>query len=104
MRTQTTLQKWSDSLALRISGPLREIRDFREGSVVEVEISENGLVTNKSGDSATTLISEETLLDGLNESTAHADLLAGPIPESHQQPHEASGCRKPNRPNDLTQC
>jgi len=80
MRIQTTIQKWGNGLALRVSGAMREIPGFQEGSVVEVEITENGLLVEKPKAPTGFPISEQTLLDSLDESTAHADLVADPIP------------------------
>lgn len=75
MRTQATLQKWGNSIALRLSGSLKSIPQFEEGDVVDIEISEEGLQIRKADKQKVT---EASLLSGLSAYTAHADELAKP--------------------------
>ena len=80
MRIQTKIQKWGNSLALRLAGPMKTIPHFTENMLVEVNISENGLhiqpvTKHKQGKLP---FSEKQLLSGLNEKTAHADKIAIP--------------------------
>ncbi|AKP32558.1 cell growth regulatory protein MazE [Yersinia aleksiciae] len=70
MRTQATLQKWGNSVALRLSGNLKTIPNFEVGDTVDIDISEQGLVIQKV---AIKPLTEESLLAGLTEYTAHAD-------------------------------
>ncbi|CNB87284.1 ChpR family protein [Yersinia frederiksenii] len=75
MRTQATLQKWGNSVALRLSGNLKTIPNFEVGDTVDIDISEQGLVIQKVVKKPLT---EESLLAGLTAYTAHADELAQP--------------------------
>lgn len=75
MRTQATLQKWGNSVALRLSGNLKTIPNFEVGDTVDIDISEQGLVIQKVVKKPLT---EESLLAGLAAYTAHADELAQP--------------------------
>lgn len=75
MRTQATLQKWGNSIALRLSGNLKSIPQFEEGDVVDVEITEEGLHIRKAEKKNVT---EADLLMGLSAYTAHADELVKP--------------------------
>lgn len=75
MRTQATLQKWGNSIALRLSGNLKSIPQFEEGDVVDVDISEEGLHIRKA---EKINITEADLLSGLTAYTAHADEMAEP--------------------------
>jgi antitoxin MazE len=75
MRTRATLQKWGNSIALRLSGNLKSIPQFEEGDVVDIEISEEGLQIRKADKQKVT---EASLLSGLSAYNAHADELAEP--------------------------
>ncbi|WP_186369588.1 transcriptional regulator [Yersinia alsatica] len=75
MRTQATLQKWGNSVALRLSGNLKTIPNFEVGDTVDIDISEQGLVIQKVVKKPLT---EASLLAGLTAYTAHADELAQP--------------------------
>ncbi|HDL8239444.1 TPA: transcriptional regulator [Yersinia enterocolitica] len=72
MRVQATLQKWGNSVALRLSGNLKTIPNFEVGDTVDIDISEQGLVIQKVVKKSLT---EESLLAGLSAYTAHADEL-----------------------------
>ncbi|MBW5810699.1 transcriptional regulator [Yersinia kristensenii] len=75
MRAQATLQKWGNSVALRLSGNLKTIPNFEVGDTVDIDISEQGLVIQKVVKKPLT---EESLLAGLNAYTAHVDELTHP--------------------------
>ncbi|AKH64866.1 MULTISPECIES: hypothetical protein [Photorhabdus] len=75
MRTQAILQKWGNSIALRLSGNLKTIPNFEAGDAVDIEISEQGLVIQKA---VKKRLTESDLLNGLSAYTAHADELATP--------------------------
>lgn len=81
MRVHAKIQKWGNGLALRISGVMREMPRFQEGTEIEVEVSEQGFSVTKSQSMKTNLFpfSEAQLLQGLTDVTAHADLLARPL-------------------------
>lgn len=75
MHTQAVLQKWGNSIALRLSGNLKSIPHFEAGDTVDIEISEQGLVIQK----RVKRFSESALLEGLTAYNAHADELVAPI-------------------------
>lgn len=81
MRVHAKIQKWGNGLALRVSGVMRDIPHFKEGTVVEVDVSEEGFSVVRLLPRKTTLFpySETQLLQGLTENNAHADLLAIPL-------------------------
>lgn len=78
MRIQTTVQKWGNSLALRLTGPLRSIPNFSENMVVDIDINESGITVHPTNlhHPRIKLLSEKNLLKGLNKKTAHGDQLA----------------------------
>lgn len=76
MRTQVVLQKWGNSIALRLTGNLKTVPGFSVGDIVNVEISEKGLFVEKP---ARRRLSEAELLAGITPVTAHADEIAPPI-------------------------
>lgn len=43
MKVQSTIQKWGNSLAIRITGPLKTIPHFTADMPIEIEVSEKGL-------------------------------------------------------------
>lgn len=78
MKIQTTVQKWGNSLAIRITGPLRTIPHFTANMPVEIEVSEKGLLIHpvKPEKRKLILFKEAQLLKGLTPKTAHADEVA----------------------------
>lgn len=75
MKIQTTVQKWGNSLAIRITGPLKTIPHFTADMPIEIEVNERGLtirpvITRKK---KLLLFSEAQLLKGLTANKAHAD-------------------------------
>ena len=81
MIVHTKILKWGNGLALRVSGVMRDIPHFDEGTEVEVEIFEEGLSVKKVLSKHVTLFpySESQLLQGLTPETAHSDLLTNPL-------------------------
>ncbi|WP_131782779.1 AbrB/MazE/SpoVT family DNA-binding domain-containing protein [Legionella gresilensis] len=75
MKIHTKIQKWGNSLALRISGPMRKIPHFKEGTEVDVEITEKGFTVVKTKGNNFPF-KEIDLIKGLSAETGHADLLA----------------------------
>lgn len=75
MKIQTTIQKWGNSLAIRITGPLKTIPHFSANMPIEIEVNENGLtihpITPKKR--KLFLFKEAQLLKGLTAKKAHAD-------------------------------
>lgn len=80
MKTHAKIQKWGNGLALRISGMMREIPHLKEGSKVDIEVTEDGFTVIKSKKTNRLPYKEAELLKGLSPEKAHADLLALPLP------------------------
>ena len=80
MKVNAKIQKWGNGLALRIAGVMREIPGFIEGTQVEVDINQEGFTVKKIQKHKTLHFpyQEADLLVGLNQETAHADLLVTP--------------------------
>lgn len=81
MIIHTKIQKWGNGLALRVSGGMRDIPHFVEGTEVDVEIFEEGFLVKKSllKENKMFPYSESQLLACLNEATSHSDLLTNPL-------------------------
>ena len=80
MRIHARIQKWGNGLALRVGGAMRDIPHFKEGTEVDVEITEEGFIVKKSVSNKKLFpFSESVLIEGLNNKLAHADLLAMPL-------------------------
>lgn len=75
MKIQTTIQKWGNSLAVRITGPLKTIPHFTANMPIEIEVSEKGLTIHPltSKKKKLLIFNEAQLLKGLTAKTAHAD-------------------------------
>ena len=75
MKIQTTIQKWGNSLAIRITGPLKTIPHFSANMPVEVEVNKNGLTIHPTAHTKRKLLpfKESHLLKGLTAKKAHAD-------------------------------
>lgn len=43
MRVQSTIQKWGNSLALRLTGPIRAIPQFEANMLVDIDIEDDGI-------------------------------------------------------------
>lgn len=75
VKIRTTIQKWGNSLAIRITGPLKTIPHFTANMLVEIEVNEKGLtihpITPKKR--KLFLFNEAELLKGLTAKNAHAD-------------------------------
>ena len=78
MLIQTKIKKWGNSLGLRLSGPLKSLPHFTEDMLVDIEVTEKGLVVTPAINKNLKKFpfSEAELIAGLDEKTAHADLLA----------------------------
>lgn len=77
MKIQTTIQKWGNSLAIRITGPLKTIPRFTANMQVEIEVNEKGLLIQPVKPKKRNLLrfDESQLLEGLTPKKAHADEL-----------------------------
>ena len=67
MRTQSTIKRWGNGLALRISGPMRDIPGFEEGMGVEVEIRPDGLIIRPATRNTLFPCTEEELISSLKD-------------------------------------
>lgn len=78
MKVQSTIQKWGNSLAIRITGPLKTIPHFTANMPIEIEVNEAGLTIHPITPKKRKLIlfNEAQLLKGLTPKKAHADELA----------------------------
>ena len=81
MIVHTKIQKWGNGLALRVSGVIRDIPHFKEGTEVDVDVRENGFFVIKSmpNKKITLPYSELQLLEGLKDGQIRSDLLATPL-------------------------
>lgn len=79
------IQKWGNGLALRIGGAMREIPHLKEGTEVEIEVTEIGFTVTKSKKRKNFPFKESDLLKGLSAQTAHTDLLATLAPNEIEQ-------------------
>lgn len=82
MRVRAKIQKWGNGLAIRISGPMRDIPHFIEGTPLEIAVFEDGLEVRKSQSATKRLMlpfSESELLNGMTPKTAHSDIVAKPV-------------------------
>ena len=72
-----SIQKWGNSLGLRISGAMKTIPQFEENMQVIVEVSEKGLYVYPKPKKLTARdilpFTEEELLEGLTPYLGHAD-------------------------------
>lgn len=74
------IQRWGNSLGVRISGLVREISNFEPDAEITIEVFENGFTVKKREPALSQLIfSEEELLDDITEHSSHSDLLATPL-------------------------
>ena len=81
MRIETEIRKWGNSLALRVTGTMAELPQFKAGTKVTVDVSNEGLVVKRAIGQAGSFFfpySERALLAGMTPDTAHADALASP--------------------------
>lgn len=78
MKIQTTIQKWGNSLAIRITGPLKSIPHFSANMPIEIEVSQTGLTVRpaRPRKRKILLLKESQLLKGLTAKKAHADEIA----------------------------
>ena len=82
MKVESEIKKWGNSLALRITGIMADLPNFRDGTKVIVEISEEGIMVKPVRSTKRNLrlpYSEKELLADLCAETAHADELATPL-------------------------
>ena len=82
MKVETEIKKWGNSLALRVTGIMAELPNFKDGTRVIVEVSEEGImvkpVPTEVKERPFLPYSEKSLLQGLSPETSHGDTLAIP--------------------------
>jgi antitoxin MazE len=78
VRIETNIQKWGNGLALRVSGIMRDIPHFAEGTKVVVDVTEDGFTVKKLEPQHKKKLqfSEKELLNGLTRFSIHADEIA----------------------------
>ncbi|WP_119344472.1 AbrB/MazE/SpoVT family DNA-binding domain-containing protein [Facilibium subflavum] len=77
MHINAKILKWGNSLGIRLSGALKELTDFKEGTAIDVEIKDDGLYITKAKNKKILPFSESSLLKELDPK-AHNALLAAP--------------------------
>ena len=75
MKIHTTIQKWGNSLAIRITGPLKTIPHFTVNMPIEIDVNESRLMIRPIPQKKPKLLvfKEAQLLKGLTAKKAHAD-------------------------------
>lgn len=82
MHMQAKIQRWGNSLAIRLTGSARTIPHFTENMPVDIEISETGIHIRPGKVLFKKLpFSETDLLANITPALAHADALASPSPK-----------------------
>ena len=79
MKVKAKIRKWGNGLAIRISGPIRDIPNFEENTMVNIEINQNGFTATKIKEDYTNFtlpFSETELLKDMTPRKAHSDGLA----------------------------
>ena len=76
MLVHAHIQKWGNSLALRITGPVRAIPNFKAGMEVDIQVCEGIQVRPAHQQRFALPFSEADLLKGLTPHKAHADEVA----------------------------
>ena len=80
MKVESEIKKWGNSLALRVTGIMAELPNFKDGTRVIVEVSEEGFmvkpVPTQIKERPFLPYTEKSLLQGLSHETAHGDALA----------------------------
>lgn len=78
MKTEASIQKWGNGLALRVSGIMRDIPHFTAGTQVIVDVTEDGFTVKKVKPSPEKRLhfSEKELLKDITPFSIHADEIA----------------------------
>jgi antitoxin MazE len=77
MKVRTKIQKWGNSLGLRLSGPIKSIPHFKADMLVDVEITQDGIQVQAAVPRKIKPLpfSEAELLKDLTPQKAHKELL-----------------------------
>ena len=82
MKVESEIKKWGNSLALRVTGIMAELPNFKDGTRVIVEVSEEGImvkpIPTQVNERPFLPYSEESLLEGLSPEKSHSDAVAIP--------------------------
>ena len=73
------IQKWGNGLALRVAGMMRDIPRFKQDTLVDVEVFDDGFTVRRAksqNEGFSFPLREADLLEGLTAENAHADELA----------------------------
>ena len=79
MKVETEIKKWGNSLALRVTGVMATLPEFKAGTRVVVDVTDEGLVVKpvtRKKDRFHFPYTESELLADLTPETVHADELA----------------------------
>ena len=82
MRIETKIEKWGNSLALRVTGAMAELPRFKPGTRVTVEVNGDGLVVKRAESRIGKFRfphDEAALLAEMTAENSHADMLADPV-------------------------
>lgn len=82
MLINTKILKWGNSLAIRITGPVRAIPKFKAGMEVDVQVSEEGIQVSPTRHHPRFKLryKEADLLKNLTLCSSHADEIATLLP------------------------
>ncbi len=81
MKVETEIKKWGNSLALRVTGIMADLPQFKAGTKVTVDVTEEGMVVKPAVREKNTFrfpYTEEELLAEITAEKAHAEALAQP--------------------------
>jgi len=89
VKVHTKIQKWGNSLAIRITGALKTIPHFTANMPIEIEVNEKGLTIHPVSSKKRKLLpfKEAQLLKGLTAKKAHADEIVDIHPQEFEN-HE----------------
>jgi antitoxin MazE len=75
MKIHTTIQKWGNSLAIRVTGPLKTIPHFTANMPIEIDVTEQGLTIHPIIQKKRKVLcfNEAQLLKGITAKKIHAD-------------------------------
>lgn len=82
MYVHAKIQKWGNSLGLRLSGILRDIPQLKEGVDVKIEVTSEGFIVKKTKVNKMQLVfpfSEKELIADLLPHELYNDLLVAPL-------------------------
>jgi antitoxin MazE len=72
---QAKVQRWGNSLAVRIPKPFAEEVGLEAGTIVDMRLVDEGLLVARAPDESLSL---DDLLDGVTKANLHAEVDAGP--------------------------